>query len=106
LVRKLVAFVSAAAAGFGLVRVLTRRRARAEARLETPADPRAEELRRKLEESRGLADEREQFESGETTVDAADSAPIDPDDRRRAVHEQGRDTVERMRGSDDPDVRH
>jgi hypothetical protein len=105
-VRKLVAFVSAAAAGFGLVRVLVRRRAILEPPPERAGDPRAEELRRKLDESRGLAEEREQFESGETTVDAADAGQSDPDDRRRAVHEQGRETVDRMRGADDPDVRH
>jgi hypothetical protein len=95
-VRRLGAFLVAAAAGFGLVRVLTRRRAPAPA-VQMPADPRAAELRRRLEESRGLAGEREDFESGETTVDAADAAPSDPDERRRAVHEQGREAVERMR---------
>jgi hypothetical protein len=97
-VRKLFAFLSAAAAGFGVVRLLTRRGAPEAAPVETPADPRAADLRRKLEESRTLAGEREQFESGETTVDAADAAPVDPDERRRAVHAEGRSTVERMRG--------
>ena len=97
--RKALAFVSAAAAGFGLVRALMRRGTAKPSSVEAPTDPRADELRRRLEESRGLIDEREQFESGETTVDAADAAPVDPDERRRAVHEQGREAVERMRGS-------
>jgi hypothetical protein len=56
------------------------------------ADPRAEELKRKLEESRPLVDERDAFEEGETPVDAAD-----PDDRRRSVHERGRSTIDEMR---------
>jgi hypothetical protein len=96
-VRKVGAFLLAAAAGFGVVRLLTRRPSPAAA-VEAPADSRAAELRRKLDESRGLVGERDEFESGETTVDAADAGASDPDERRRAVHEQGRETVERMRG--------
>jgi hypothetical protein len=57
------------------------------------ADPRAEELRRKLDESRAVVDEREEFESAETPVDEAEV-----DDRRRAVHERGRAAAEKMRG--------
>jgi hypothetical protein len=59
------------------------------------ADPRAEELRRKLEESRAVVDEREEFESAETPVDEAEV-----DDRRRAIHERGRAAAEQMRGGD------
>jgi hypothetical protein len=58
-------------------------------------DPRAEELRRKLEESRSIVQEREEFEVGETPVDQAE--PVDPAQRRRAVHEEARATVEQMR---------
>ena len=61
------------------------------------ADPRADELRRKLEESRTLLDERDEFEGAELTVDQAEPAPEDPESRRRAVHESARATVERMR---------
>jgi hypothetical protein len=61
-------------------------------------DPRAEELRRKLAESRSIVEEREEFEGAETTVDRVEPAPEDPAARRRAVHEAGRSTVERMRG--------
>jgi hypothetical protein len=47
-------------------------------------DPRADELRRKLAESR----------EAEVTEEPA---PEDLETRRSAVHEAGRDTVERMR---------
>jgi hypothetical protein len=59
-------------------------------------DPRAEDLRRKLDESRVVVDEREEFEAGETPVDQADpDAPVD--DRRQAVHERGKAAAEQMR---------
>ena len=84
-----VAWLLGAFALFGFVR---RKR-------EVPAgpDPRAEELRRKLAESRSLVQERDEFEGGETTVDQVEPAPEDPESRRRAVHESGRAAVERMR---------
>ena len=59
-------------------------------------DPRADELRRKLDESRTVVDEREEFEAGETPVDQADpDAPVE--DRRNAVHERGKAAAEQMR---------
>jgi hypothetical protein len=79
---------------FALLGFLRRRREPAPAAV----DPRAEELRRKLDESRPLVDEREEFEAAEVTVDLAEPAPEDPESRRRAVHDAGRETVERMRG--------
>jgi hypothetical protein len=60
-------------------------------------DPRAEELRRKLAESRAMVAEREEFEAAELTVDLAEPAPEDPESRRRSVHEAARATVEQMR---------
>jgi hypothetical protein len=63
-----------------------------------PVDPRAEELRRRLEEARPVVEEREEFEAAETTVDAVDAVPEDPEARRRAVHAEGRSAVEQMRG--------
>ena len=48
-----------------------------------PADPRAEELRLKLAESRETAE--------------PEPAPEDPESRRRAVHESARATAEQMR---------
>ena len=62
------------------------------------SDPRAEELRRKLDESRSMVEEREEFEGAELPVDRAEPAPEDPESRRRAVHETGRATIEQMRG--------
>jgi hypothetical protein len=64
----------------------------------TPApaeDPRAEELRQKLEESRAVVDAPEEFDSAETTVDQAE--PVDVENRRDAVHERGRAAAEEMR---------
>jgi hypothetical protein len=61
------------------------------------ADPRAEELRRKLAESRTIVEERDEFEGAELTVDLAEPAPEDPESRRRAVHDSARATVEQMR---------
>jgi hypothetical protein len=78
--------------GFAVFGFLRRRR-------EAPAgpDPRADELRRKLAESRSMVEERDQFEAAEVTIDRAEPAPVDPEARRRAVHDAGRATVERMR---------
>jgi hypothetical protein len=52
------------------------------------ADPRADDLRRRLEESRTLVGEEDEFASGET--------PVDADDRRRDVHERGRAAIDEM----------
>jgi hypothetical protein len=90
-VRKPFAWVVGGLAVLGLVR---RRR---ESSPSAP-DPRAEELRRKLDESRSMVEEREEFEGAELTVDHAEPAPEDPASRRRAVHEAGRATIEQMRG--------
>ena len=80
--------------GFALLGFLRRRR---EAPI-TAGDPRAAELRRKLAESRSIVEERDEFEAAELTVDQAEPAPEDPETRRRAVHDAGRATVERMHG--------
>jgi hypothetical protein len=60
-------------------------------------DPRAAELRDRLEESRAVVDERDEFESAETPVDQVE-ADSSPEERRRAVHERGRAASEQMRG--------
>ena len=65
---------------------------------ERASDPRAEELRRRLEESRTLVEEREEFESAETTVDNAQATGGDLEERRRRIHDEGRIAAERMRG--------
>ena len=61
-----------------------------------PVDPRAEELRQRLADSRPVVEEREEFEATETPVDTVEAVPEDPETRRRAVHAEGRSTVERM----------
>ena len=56
-------------------------------------DPRADELRRRLDESRTLAEEEpgaDDFTSGET--------PVDADERRQDVHARGRAAIDEMRG--------
>ena len=68
-----------------------------------PADPRADELRRRLEEARPVVEEREEFEAAETTVDSVEAVPEDPDARRRAVHAEGRSAVDRMKGDEPED---
>ena len=87
--RRPVAWLLGAFALFGFLR---RRREQV-----VDSDPRAEELRRKLIQSRSIVDERDEFEGAELTIDRAEPAPEDPDSRRRAVHEGGRATVEQMR---------
>jgi hypothetical protein len=62
---------------------------------EPAADPRADELRRKLDESKPLVEEREEFEAGETTVEEAE---VSLDEKRAAVHARGRAAADEMRG--------
>lgn len=62
------------------------------------SDPRADDLRARLDESRAVVDDREEFEGAETTVDAVEAVP-EPEERRRAVHAEGRAAVEKMRDS-------
>ena len=96
LVRARTAWLGAlGVAGAAVARALRRKP------LPAPApDPRAEELRQKLDESRAVVDEREEFESAETPVDQAEPAePAEVSDRRRTVHERGRAAAEQMRGA-------
>jgi hypothetical protein len=60
-------------------------------------DPRADELRRKLDESKSVADDRDEFESGETAVDEVGVEPS-LDEKRAAVRERGQSAARRMRG--------
>ncbi len=84
-----------ALAGAALYR-LTRRGAAAPQPVPTPPDPRADELRRKLAESREVVGEQEEFESAETTIDAVE----DVEERRREIHERGHAAAEQMRGDE------
>jgi hypothetical protein len=70
-------------------------RRRPERAAEPQPDP-AEALRSKLAEARAAGDDRAEFESGEATVEEA----VDPDLRRRSVHEQARAAIDEMRGED------
>jgi hypothetical protein len=63
-------------------------------RRRSPEPDPAVELRRKLDESRTIVEERDEFESAETPVDQAEPGP---DDRRRAVHDQARSAIDEMR---------
>jgi len=65
---------------------------------EPSVDPRADVLRARLDESRAVVDDREEFEAAETPVDAAEALP-DPDERRREIHAEARSAAERMRGA-------
>lgn len=85
----------AAVAGAAIYRALRPHRRPAEP-LPEP-DARADELRAKLEESRGVVAERDEFEAAETPVDLAEEVAPDLGDRRRAVHERGRKVAEQMR---------
>ena len=96
--RRLLAWLAGGVAGAAALRAL---RARLRQPAPTPIaerDPRAEELRRKLAESRALVQERDEFEDRELTVDRAEPAGDDVADRRRRVHEHGRAEAEEMRG--------
>ena len=93
-VRARIAWLAAAAgvAGAAAYRALRRKQA-----LET--DSRAEELRRKLDESR--LDEGEPEESAEPMIDQAEAEPeteVGVEDKRQAVHDRGRAEAEEMRG--------
>ena len=84
--------------GFALFGFLRRRKQPAAPEIEE-SDPRAEDLRQKLAESRAIVAEREEFESAETPVDEVEPLQ-DPEARRRAVHDSARAFAERMRERD------
>jgi hypothetical protein len=93
LMRARIAWLAGAAgAGVAVYRKLRRVPAPVE-------DPRAEELRRKLDESRTIVEEREEFEAAETPVDEVTGPGGEVGDRRKAVHERGRAAADEMRGS-------
>ena len=60
-------------------------------------DPRADELRRKLEESRTVAEEQHEEVATSADVTGAD-AEADVESRRAAVHERARSAADEMRG--------
>lgn len=93
--RRVLSFLLGAAGVAAGARLL-RRRGRG-APTGVGADP-AEELRAKLEESRGIAEDRAELEAGETPVDAVeDVAPQSLEERRRRVHDRAQEAIESMR---------
>lgn len=94
--KRLLAWIAGLAGGAAVVGYLRRDQPGGAVEPAAP-DPRAEELRAKLAESQALVDVREEDEANELTVDAAEPGG-DPDARRRAVHQQGREAADRMRG--------
>jgi hypothetical protein len=93
--RARLAWIAGAAGVAGALVARSFRRRSTEA---PPRDP-ADELRRKLDESRALSDEREEFEAGETTVDQAEPAGETVEERRRHVHEDAQAAVDEMQNS-------
>jgi hypothetical protein len=89
-VRGRTAWIAGALGAAGVAYRALRRRPRG------AADPRADELRRKLDESKQVVDDRAEFESGETPVDQAE---VSLDAKRAAVHERGQAAAREMRGS-------
>jgi hypothetical protein len=93
--RNRLAWVAGALGAAGVAYRAVRKQPAPDAAEKVP-DPRADELRRKLDESKPLVEEREQFESGETTVDTVDSATLD--EKRAALHERGQAAAREMKG--------
>jgi hypothetical protein len=94
-VRNRSAWIAGALGAAGMAYRAVRRRTNDQDH-ETVPDPRAGELRRKLDEVKPLADERAEFESGETSVDEADPATVEG--KRAAVHARGQAAVRDMKG--------
>lgn len=87
--RKLLIGGGIAVAGGALYRKLRRKKPSPE------PDP-AEELRRKLDESRATVEERDEFEAGEVTVDQAEPGI---DERRHDVHRRAQASIDEMKDS-------
>jgi hypothetical protein len=82
----------AVVAGAAAYRVLTRRRPPP-----VVPEPHVEALKTRLAEARIVVDDREEFEAAETPIDQAETVPSELGDRRRSVHERGRQVAEQMR---------
>ena len=68
------------------------------------ADPRAEELRRKLAEAREGAADEEEFEAAGMGPETLIEDEEDVAQSRRRVHDEARATVEEMRRSEGPET--
>jgi hypothetical protein len=108
-VKRNVALLAGAAAGAVGAFVLRRRRSVAAGA--SGADPRAEELRRKLAQAREAAADADDFEAAgmgpETLVEEEPSTagpPADVDEERRRVHDEARAAADEMRRGDGPEA--
>ena len=89
--RNRMAWVAGAVGAAGVAYRALRRRSTTE----SPSDARADELRRKLDESKAAGEDRDEFESGETSVDEAEASV---DAKRAAIHDRARAATREMRG--------
>src|SRR4051794_10195968 len=94
--RRMLAWLAGAA---GIVGLLRARRRHAEPVPEIGPDPRAEELRRRLEGATPPAPPPDGAEPADTPVDEAPDPVPAPDGRRADVHARARAAIEEMRGS-------
>jgi hypothetical protein len=62
-----------------------------------PEPDHAADLRRKIDESRALVEERDEFEAAEVPVDQAEPGI---DERRREAHERAQASIDEMRDSE------
>ena len=93
--RRLLAWLAGVLGGLAAYRAATRRRALPAAPVAGP-DPRADELRARLAETRPTGEVADEAAAGE--MPAAGAA--DADERRRAVHEEARAALDEMRPRD------
>jgi hypothetical protein len=98
--RRLLTGIAGAVGLAALLRAL-RRRLAAPSPPQPPAPDPAAELREKLAQARGAADDRDEFDAAEgVTVDeAGDAGSLD--ERRRAVHDRAQQMLGQMRADDD-----
>ena len=87
--RRLYAWLAGAAGGLAAYRALTHRRRAPVALAEHAPDPRAAELAARLAVARDGDEE-----------PAAEPEPLDPEARRRLVHEQGRAALDEMHSAE------
>ena len=91
-VKRTLVGLGGAVGGVALLRFLRRRGGAPPQPAPHPADA----LRQKLDESRAVAADREEFEAGETPV-----AEADPEARRRALHAEARARLDAMSAGDE-----
>jgi hypothetical protein len=94
--RRLLAWAAAAAGGLAAYRFLTRRPQPVPGVPEPEADPRAADLRAKLDSTREPEPEQPSNTVLQGREDGEASGPT-PEERRERVHERGRAAVDQMR---------